>query len=153
MYICFATMWQAKNEWRRKWQAKNDKPKWVPKNDLKNDQKNLIILLHRELCLSPIISEVYSWFQLCPILRKIFEVNSGQFTYYSECNTARKKVNLETPAHVNDQKTQQNFQVFFTVFWDKNKRNRANHRQILREPDLVCFLTDTGRQIHLSAGQ
>ena len=30
-------------------------------------------------------------------------------------------MNLETPAHENVQKTPQNFEVFFTVYSDKNK--------------------------------
>ena len=39
-------------------------------------------------------------------------------------------------------------------FFDKNKLNTANHSQNPRgKPGSVCFPTDTGRQIHLSAGQ
>ena len=63
-------------------------------------------------------------FQLISIVSnpaKISEVNKCWFTYYSECNTPRRKVNPETPAHANGLKIQQNFQVFFIVFWDKNK--------------------------------
>ena len=42
---------------------------------------------------------------------KIFEVNSGWFTYYSKCATAIRKVNLETPASTESSKTQGNFQL------------------------------------------
>ena len=52
---------------------------------------------------------------------KISEVNNGWFIHYSEGNNAWRKVNPETPVHANGLKTQQNFQVFFTVFLDKNK--------------------------------
>jgi hypothetical protein len=40
------------------------------------------------------------------------------------------------------------------MFWDKNKWNRAKHRQNPKgTPGSVCFPTNTGRQIHLSAGK
>ena len=41
------------------------------------------------------------------------------------------------------------------IFWeDKNKLNRAKHRQNPKgKPGSVCFPTDTGRQIHNSSGQ
>jgi hypothetical protein len=40
------------------------------------------------------------------------------------------------------------------VFQDEKKRDGANHRQNPRgKPVSVCFTPDTGRVIHLSAGQ
>jgi hypothetical protein len=42
----------------------------------------------------------------------------------------------------------------YGVFLNKNKRNRAKHRQNPRgKHGSVCFPTDTGIQLHLSAGQ
>ena len=41
-----------------------------------------------------------------------------------------------------------------SFFNDKKKLNKAKHRQNPRgKPGSVCFPTDTGRQIQLSAGQ